>query len=851
MSRMRPKPDVQKLLKFINNGSNASLQQFNTLAPTKRKITTLLKSNPQGIALEKFSTAYEAEFGEWLKPSVFGYSDIVEMLKTLDDIVDMKFFEFSDQMLLFSKSEESKGPDNKEKNTTTTKMRKEAIDTFRTIISSLGGISVDLLISEYESRANQKLNLQELGFDSFPHLISHLSEVFKTCKKDGQVFLLDPASPTTALLQDSTEHTNTTPSEGMSRSFDTQTTMNLRKLLEEEFPFGLELNELYAAYEGFYGSSHKDLDHEKHGFTSLEAFLLANFSVVSLYHHQGTTCVLPCQPLQHPKPEQINLSYTGKVVGPDESYSLVERLPPGKVEVVVGEVYTPKWFWVMHYGENYSKQLDKLMDRMLEFYSSALGNRYRLNERRVTNQMAVAALYPCDQNFYRAFVLSVKDLTTVKLFFVDYGTVCVSRLDQLRLLHKNFFALPAQAIKCSLYGVLPTNGKRTWDHTCSKRFLDLVQNQRVIAEVVSEEMTTVIKLWDTSQGEDVNIGDLLMRNDELSYGSENLDDPSYTEKAIASLSIPALKVDSESLSKSSSSSLGLEEDSSQQKGAGTQNLSAHEEGASGQAKNLDAQCNINSTPSHIRQSEESLPQTRSAASTSDHSLHDFSQIENSSSDPTNETAAAGGPQPYMASTPMEKEIVTVGCSSMFSNEIFLSDEEYPEDNSEEDGLNHSFLIHSMEVTFNKKIHVIIINGVQYVLSAEFPHMEDKVCHLGVTLRKEVDQDIYNFLIENGCNIYEPNGEVRATLILYPLTQMATVLAQNGYSIATPLSQEMDIVQKWSPKHHSSELGKKGNYELLTFPNMHHSSSSSGSAGAKTYRHGAQVKPPRRPYKSIS
>ncbi|MPC84828.1 hypothetical protein E2C01_079578 [Portunus trituberculatus] len=109
MSRMRPKPDVQKLLKFINNGSNASLQQFNTLAPTKRKITTLLKSNPQGIALEKFSTAYEAEFGEWLKPSVFGYSDIVEMLKTLDDIVDMKFFEFSDQMLLFSKSEESKG----------------------------------------------------------------------------------------------------------------------------------------------------------------------------------------------------------------------------------------------------------------------------------------------------------------------------------------------------------------------------------------------------------------------------------------------------------------------------------------------------------------------------------------------------------------------------------------------------------------------------------------------------------------------------------------------------------------------------------------------------------------------
>lgn len=40
-----------------------------------------------------------------------------------------------------------------------------------------------------------------------------------------------------------------TPTEEMSRTFDVNTAMNLRKLLEEEFPFGLELNELYGAYE--------------------------------------------------------------------------------------------------------------------------------------------------------------------------------------------------------------------------------------------------------------------------------------------------------------------------------------------------------------------------------------------------------------------------------------------------------------------------------------------------------------------------------------------------------------------------------------------------------------------------
>ncbi|KAK8380447.1 hypothetical protein O3P69_016790 [Scylla paramamosain] len=842
MSRMHPKPDVQKLLKFINSGSIAGLQQFNILVPTKKKIMAMLEKNPLGIALEKFSTAYEAEFGEWLNPSVFGYSDMVEMLNALDDIVDMKLTESNDQMLLFSKSGKIKGPDNNEKNTTVTEMRKEVIDTFRIIISSLGGISVDMLIPEYESRTNQKLNLQKLGFDSFPHLLSHLSEVFKTCKRDGQVFLLDPATPTVDLLQDSTEHTNT-PAEGMSRSFDVTTAMNLRQLLEEEFPCGLKLNELYAAYEGFYGSGLKDLNYEKHGFGSFEAFLGANSDVVSLHHHQGTMCVLPCQPLQHPKPEQINLSCTGSVVGPNESYSLVERLPSGKVQVIVGEVYTPKRFWVMHYGEHHSKQLDKLMDGMLEFYRSALGNRYRLPERRVTNQMVVAAFYPHDQNFYRAFVLSVEDLTTVKLLFVDYGTVWVSCLDHLRLLHKNFFALPAQAIKCSLHGILPANGKRTWGHSCSKRFLDLVQNQRLVAEVVSEEMTTIIKLWDTSQEEDVSIGDLLVRDNLVSSASGFLDDSSHTQEAVASSSIPALEIDRGSHIECSSCSFDPEEASSQTKGAGAQNPLAHER-ASGQAKNLDAQSSNNSTPIRGNKLEESLPHTRSAASTFDDSLLDCSQIGKCSSDHMNGTAA-GGRQPYLASTPMEKEIVTVDCPPTLSNEIFVSDEEFPEDNSEEDGLSHSYLIHPVEVSLNKKIHVILIDGIQYMLNTEFPHMENKVYHLGITLRKEINQDIYRFLIENDCNIYEPSGEVRASLILYPLTHMAAVLAQDGYSIATHLHQGMDI-QKWSPKYHSSELLKRGNYELHAFPNTSHSKSSIGSTSTKTYKHGAQVMPPRRP-----
>ena len=135
-------------------------------------------------------------------------------------------------------------------------------------------------------------------------------------------------------------------------------------------------------------------------------------------------------------------------------------------------------------------------------------------------------------------------------------------------------------------------------------------------------MTTIVKLWDTSQGEDVNIADLLMRN-EVNSVPGYLDDSCHAEETVASLSISALKIESESFIKCSS--LVLEEaSSSQEKGAGTQNFGAHEEKASPQTENLEVQCNN----SHRSQSEENLQCPRNAASFSDHSLLDWSQTGN-------------------------------------------------------------------------------------------------------------------------------------------------------------------------------------------------------------------------------
>lgn len=67
---------------------------------------------------------------------------------------------------------------------------------------------------------------------------------------------------------------------------------------------------------------------------------------------------------------------------------------------------------------------------------------------------------------------------------------------------------------------------------------------------------------------------------------------------------------------------------------------------------------------------------------------------------------------------------------------------------DDEELGYCYLIQPVEVSFNKKLHVIQIDGIQYVLNVELPYMDKKEVHnLGMILRKESNQNIYTLLIE--------------------------------------------------------------------------------------------------------
>lgn len=59
-----------------------------------------------------------------------------------------------------------------------------------------------------------------------------------------------------------------------------------------------------------------------------------------------------------------------------------------------------------------------------------------------------------DNLWYRGKVLEVTQ-NEVVIQYVDYGNRETKSASEIKLMHPNFYALPAQAIRCSLVGVAP------------------------------------------------------------------------------------------------------------------------------------------------------------------------------------------------------------------------------------------------------------------------------------------------------------------------------------------------------------------------------------------------------------
>ena len=120
----------------------------------------------------------------------------------------------------------------------------------------------------------------------------------------------------------------------------------------------------------------------------------------------------------------------------------------GHLDIVVTEVLDIDKFWINIRTTDKLGSMQKMMDCMDLFYKMEGRDLYPV---KVCSGTWVAAPY-CQDGYHRAKVISVvQDI--VGLNYIDFGTVGVVNLKQLRKLPQMFRDLPSQAIECWLWGI--------------------------------------------------------------------------------------------------------------------------------------------------------------------------------------------------------------------------------------------------------------------------------------------------------------------------------------------------------------------------------------------------------------
>merc|ERR1719244_1283582 len=130
--------------------------------------------------------------------------------------------------------------------------------------------------------------------------------------------------------------------------------------------------------------------------------------------------------------------------------------------VVITQVESPTKFWFNLQQSGHLDRVKKIMEKMDELYKGKKGDNYRIKSTEMLRPGNVLAATYKMEGYHRVMVIEVVDLSTVKVFYVDYGTVENQKVRQCRFLHKDFLVLPGQAIQARLWGVKPVGGGKRW-----------------------------------------------------------------------------------------------------------------------------------------------------------------------------------------------------------------------------------------------------------------------------------------------------------------------------------------------------------------------------------------------------
>ncbi|XP_054719173.1 uncharacterized protein LOC129228518 [Uloborus diversus] len=383
------------------------------------------------------------------------------------------------------------------------KLRKVAVENRQ-------GILAKDFLSRYEEVTNTTLDLHSLGYSTLMQLIEDVADIFMCqlvfgSKKDWIIYPTD--SNPKGLSLDST-HNQVLTVELIKR--------NIKGILEA-YPEGVKLHEFLHLYSL---NCNDPLCLKELGFDNLEQFLIGIANSVPLKIEASEGCQMVYlleEPIRGPTPDYNVFSREAMppdVVSYDATYA-VQELPKDLdlskfFPIYTSSISNPNLMYIQLPTD--TDDLNILGDELDIFYKSSQSDRYMMKNAHIKVGAVCASLWPVDQLWYRAQILSISSLEFVKVFYVDYGTTCEVPTTKLRYLKREFFHLPAQALRAQLACVKPKHGTG-WTKNVLGRLLDLCRDKRLMAKIqdITDNGILSLVICDTTGDEDVFINDVLVK----------------------------------------------------------------------------------------------------------------------------------------------------------------------------------------------------------------------------------------------------------------------------------------------------------------------------------------------------
>ena len=224
-----------------------------------------------------------------------------------------------------------------------------------------------------------------------------------------------------------------------------------------------------------------------HGYNNVLAMLeyLAECGQCVLSKVQGGVCV--DMDRKRREMDEVDLSMldlpwaqTGELpVGAVDGESLEQQQVVGvrvgaHIPVQVTEVvsFDTVWFCLQPVEER-----EKLMEEMDIFYNKGEGRRWEVPDGEYCWAGRLMAAKYKYEGFHRVMVKRMLEGNMVSVLYVDFGTVDKVKLKDVRLLHKKFLKLPAQAIEGRLWGVKEIEGMEA---QAKKKLVELVSEGNIV-----------------------------------------------------------------------------------------------------------------------------------------------------------------------------------------------------------------------------------------------------------------------------------------------------------------------------------------------------------------------------------